>query len=118
MTIKEVSEKFGISRETLRYYERVGIIPRVTRTSGGIRNYTEEDLKWVELAVEMKSLELPVKTMIEYVALSIETDNALQARSIILQNHRLALLEKRKQINRILRLLEQKLTDEVEEMIQ
>ena len=49
MTIKEVSEKYGISQDTLRYYERVNVIPKVTRTSGGIRNYQEEDLRWVEL---------------------------------------------------------------------
>ena len=39
MTIKEVSEKYGISQDTLRYYERVNVIPKVTRTSGGIRDY-------------------------------------------------------------------------------
>lgn len=50
MTIKEVSEKYGITQDTLRYYERVGMIPQVTRTAGGIRNYSEEDLRWVELA--------------------------------------------------------------------
>ena len=51
MTIKEVSQKYNISSDTLRYYERVGMIPPVTRTSGGIRDYTEEDLGWVELAL-------------------------------------------------------------------
>lgn len=50
MTIKEVSEKYNISQDTLRYYERVKVIPEVTRTAVGIRNYQEEDLKWVELA--------------------------------------------------------------------
>ena len=50
MTIKEVSEKYGITQDTLRYYERVGMIPQVTRTAGGIRNYSEEDLRWVELS--------------------------------------------------------------------
>ncbi|MDE5754391.1 MAG: MerR family DNA-binding transcriptional regulator, partial [Oscillospiraceae bacterium] len=49
MTIKEVSEKFDISQDTLRYYERVGMIPRVTRTASGIRDYQKEDLSWVEL---------------------------------------------------------------------
>ena len=39
MTIKEVSEKYNISQDTLRYYERVGMIPQVHRTGGGIRDY-------------------------------------------------------------------------------
>ena len=47
LTIKEVSEKFNISSETLRYYERVGVIPPVTRTAGGIRDYQEDDIAWV-----------------------------------------------------------------------
>ena len=50
MTIKEVSEKYHITQDTLRYYERVGMIPKVTRTLSGIRNYQPEDLGWVELA--------------------------------------------------------------------
>ena len=41
MTIKDVSEKFQITQDTLRYYERVGMIPPVTRTAGGIRDYQE-----------------------------------------------------------------------------
>ena len=51
MTIKEVSEKYHISQDTLRYYERMQMIPRVHRTSGGIRDYQAEDLRWVELAI-------------------------------------------------------------------
>lgn len=49
MTIKEVSEKFDISQDTLRYYERVGMIPLVTRTARGIRDYQEKDLGWWSL---------------------------------------------------------------------
>ena len=66
MTIKEVSEKYGISQDTLRYYERVNVIPKVTRTSGGIRDYQEKDLRWVELAVCMRNAGLPIESLIEY----------------------------------------------------
>ena len=59
MTIKEVSQKYNISQDTLRYYERVGLIPTVTRTSGGIRNYTENDLGWVENAICMRNAGVP-----------------------------------------------------------
>ena len=51
MTIKEVSQKYNISQDTLRYYERVGMIPKVTRTASGIRDYQESDLSWVELVI-------------------------------------------------------------------
>ena len=39
MTIKEVSERFGVSTDALRYYERIGLIPQIARTAGGIRDY-------------------------------------------------------------------------------
>ena len=55
MTIKEVSEKYNVSQDTLRYYERMKMIPKVHRTSGGIRDYRAEDLHWVELALCMRS---------------------------------------------------------------
>lgn len=80
MTIKEVSEKYGISQDTLRYYERVNVIPKVTRTSGGIRNYQEEDLRWVELAVCMRNAGLPIESLIEYQRLFRAGDSTIPAR--------------------------------------
>lgn len=55
MTIKEVSEKYGNTQDTLRYYERVGMIPPVTRTSSGIRNYNKNDLAWVQQSINMRN---------------------------------------------------------------
>ena len=88
MTIKEVSEKYGISQDTLRYYERVGMIPPVTRTAGGIRDYKEKDLAWVELAKCMRSAGLPVEAMIEYVRLTQEGDATIPARLQLLKEQR------------------------------
>lgn len=99
MTIKEVSQKYSISQDTLRYYERVGMIPTVTRTSGGIRSYQEGDLQWVELALCMRSAGLPVEAMIEYVKLYQEGDSTIPARLQLLIEQREVLIEQRKQID-------------------
>ena len=72
MTIKEVCEKYELMPDTLRYYERVGVIPEVHRTKGGIRDYTEEDEKWVENAVCMRSAGVPVEMLIEYSAKNMQ----------------------------------------------
>ncbi|MDR6550467.1 DNA-binding transcriptional MerR regulator [Paenibacillus qinlingensis] len=48
MLIAEVSQTYELSQDTLRYYERIGLIPRVNRNKNGIRDYLEEDCKWVE----------------------------------------------------------------------
>jgi len=99
MTIKEVSQKYGISQDTLRYYERVGMIPPVTRTSGGIRDYKEKDLNWVELAICMRSAGLPVEIMIKYVRLYIQGDTTISARLQLLIDQKEVLLKQRKQID-------------------
>lgn len=96
MTIKEVSEKYDISADTLRYYERVGVIPTVSRTSGGIRNYTEDDLGWVEMAVCFRNAGMPVDLLIEYVKLFQEGDSTIEARCNLLKKAREQILEERK----------------------
>ena len=93
MTIKEVSEKYDISQDTLRYYERVGLIPAVSRTSGGIRNYDDEALSWVENAICMRSAGVPIEALIEYVKLFQEGDSTIQARLELLQEQLTGLIE-------------------------
>ncbi|MDY4611634.1 MAG: MerR family transcriptional regulator [Sphaerochaetaceae bacterium] len=102
MTIKEVSEKYNISQDALRYYERVGMIPPVTRTSGGIRNYQEEDIRWLDLAMCMRSAGLPVEVMIEYLRLFRQGDSTIPARLQLLTDQRKALLAQRKHIDEML----------------
>ena len=99
MTIAEVSKKYDISLDTLRYYERVGMIPPVTRTAGGTRDYQEKDCSWVELAKCMRSAGLPVEAMIEYVKLYQEGDSTISARLQLLSDQRELLFEQRKKID-------------------
>lgn len=97
MTIKEVAEKYHISQDTLRYYERIKMIPEVTRTAGGIRDYQDEDLKWVELAICMRKAGLPIEAMIDYVKLFQQGDETIPARLELLNNQMLTLkLQKQK----------------------
>ena len=102
LTIKEVSEKYGIPSETLRYYERVGVIPPVTRTAGGIRDYGEEDIAWVENAKCMRAAGLPIEALIEYLKLYREGDSTFQARFALLSEQRELLLAQKKQLEETL----------------
>ena len=110
LTIKEVSEKYGISAETLRYYERIGIIPPVTRTAGGIRDYGEEDLSWVENAKCMRAAGLPIEALIEYRKLYGEGDTTFQARLDLLREQRDLLLAQKKQLEETLHRLDYKIS--------
>ncbi len=98
MTIKEVSEKYHISQDTLRYYERMQMIPKVHRTSGGIRDYQAEDLRWVELAICMRSAGLPIEVMIEYLRLFQEGDSTIPARLELLNEQMDALRAQKEQL--------------------
>jgi DNA-binding transcriptional MerR regulator len=69
VTIAEVAAKFDLSADTLRYYERVGLIPPVARTSSGLRDYREGDLRWVEFIKCMRSAGVSIEALVEYVAL-------------------------------------------------
>lgn len=84
MTISEVCEKYELTPDTLRYYERVGVIPSVNRTSGGIRDYTAEDIRWVASAVFMRKAGVPVEKLIEYVKLFQEGNETFEARRNLL----------------------------------
>ena len=116
MTIKEVSEHFGISQDTLRYYERVKMIPKVTRTSGGIRDYQEEDLKWVELALCMRSAGLPIEVMIEYLDLYQKGDETIPALLELLSNQMEVLQEQKKQLEATMNRLAYKISKYEEAM--
>ena len=63
MKIMEVSEQYGISSDTLRYYERIGLIPPVNRNESGIRDYNELNLRWVEFVKCMRRAGLPVDSV-------------------------------------------------------
>lgn len=109
MTIKEVTKQYNITADTLRYYEKAGMIPPVTRNANGIRDYTEEDLKWVSLAICMRSAGLPVEALAEYVRLFRQGDETIPARLQLLTEQRQALLDQRKRIEETLARLDQKI---------
>lgn len=110
MTIKEVSERYGISQDTLRYYERSGMIPAVPRTAGGIRDYGQKDLEWVELALCMRGAGLPVEIMARYVELCLQGDFTIPDRLQLLVDQRKALTKQEEQIRVMLQKLEYKIS--------
>ncbi|MDO5112726.1 MAG: MerR family transcriptional regulator [Clostridia bacterium] len=110
MTIAEVSKKYDLTADTLRYYERVHMIPPVHRTASGLRDYTEEDCRWVELAKCMRSAGLPVEAMIEYVRLTQLGEETIPARRELLLEQRARLGEQKQAIERTMERLDYKIS--------
>ena len=109
MTIKEVCEKYHISQDTLRYYERVGAIPAVNRTKSGIRDYTEQDIGAVENAICMRNAGVPVEMVVEYAKLCGQGDETFRARRDLLKEVREDLLKQIEKYQNELERLEYKI---------
>lgn len=84
MTIKEVSERTGVSIDNLRYYERIGIIPHIPRNKSGIRNYDERAIHWIEFILKFKQAGASLEAIIEYIGLLNSDDESKEARRNIL----------------------------------
>ena len=110
MTIREVCEKYNLKPDTLRYYERVGVIPEVTRTAGGIRDYQEEDIGWVEKAVCMRNAGVPIEMLTEYMRLYQQGDETFEARANLLKEARAQILEARQKYDTALERLDYKIS--------
>ena len=110
MTIKQVSEQYGISQDTLRYYEKEGLIPEVTRTSGGIRDYQPEDLGWVELVLCMRNAGLPMNSIAEYRRLFQQGESTIPDRLKLLTDQREELLGMKQKIEQTLERLNYKIS--------
>ena len=103
MNSKQVAETFGLSVDTLRYYERVGVIPPVPRDENGYRNYQTNDLNWIFLAKNLRSAGLSIESLIEFATLAklSETQNVSGAQKQILAEQ---LEETEKKINELIQI--------------
>jgi DNA-binding transcriptional MerR regulator len=109
MKIAAVSEQYDISTDTLRYYERVGLIPPVNRNGSGIRDYSELDLRRVDFIKCMRSAGLPIEVLIEYVALVQQGDKTIEARKEILVEQRELLVARMEEMQKTLHILNHKI---------
>ena len=94
MQISEVAKEFGLTTDTLRYYEREGLIGPVSKGENGIRNYTEEDIKRIQFVKCMRSAGLEISFLKRYLQLFDEGDTTIKERREILVEQRKILKEK------------------------
>ena len=109
MMIAEVSEKFDVPQDTLRYYERIGLLPRVNRNKSRIRDYTEEDCKWVEFIKCMRSAGLPIEVLIEYIGLFQQGDETVEARKELFIEQRKQIIKRMEDMRKTLERLDYKI---------
>lgn len=109
MNISEAAVKSGLTAVTLRYYERIGLIPPVTRGNGGVRLYEESDLGWIDFIKCMRNAGLSIESLIEYTALSDKGKDTVVARKDILIEEQKKLQERYEELGITLEKLNKKI---------
>ena len=109
MTLAEVSRACSIPVDTLRYYERIGLLPPVNRSKSGFRDYTDSDRQWVSFIKCMRAAGIPVEALIDYVALFQQGDTTREARRQLLVEQREALRGRVEELQKTLDYLTEKI---------
>lgn len=99
MTIAETSKKYDLTPDTLRYYERIGLLNDVPRTVNGIRDYDEQSCRRIEFIKCMRAAGVEIEILIEYMSLFEQGKSTVTARKTLLEEQRIKLVEKQKNIN-------------------
>ncbi len=109
MTIAEVGKKYNLTPDTLRYYERIGLLSKVPRTDNGIRNYDDKTCQRIEFVKCMRNAGVEIEILIEYMHLMEKGKSTVKARKQLLEEQKKKLVEKQKNINETIDRLNYKL---------
>lgn len=109
MTIAEVSKKYNVTPDTIRYYEKIGLLPTITRTKNGIRNFDEQSCRWLEFIKCMRSAGMEIEILMQYISLYRKGKSTVNERKKLLEGQREKLLEKQKNINQTIERLNYKI---------
>ena len=110
LTITEVSKKYNIKPDTIRYYERIGLLPKIPRKNNGNRYFNEGMQGWIEMIVCLRHSGVPVEKLIDYADMLRAGDSTLQAREDLLKEQLKELEDKKKDLNRSIDRLKHKIS--------
>jgi DNA-binding transcriptional MerR regulator len=110
-SIAQAAERSGLSIDTLRYYERIGLIDPPARDAGGRRAYADEDLRWLEFLTKLRTTGMPIRMMREYAQLRHRGVGSAGRRRQILVEHRAAVLARIAELQGCLEVLNYKITN-------
>lgn len=108
-TIKEVSNKTNLSTYTIRYYEKEGLLPTISRDKVGNRVFSDDDLEWMSIVCCLKNTGMPIKDIKTYMDLKKEGDSTLEVRRTIVTDHKKAVENKISQLMKELKKVNEKI---------
>lgn len=87
LTVAEMARATGLAADTLRYYERIGVLRAVARAASGHRRYDANDVDWMAFVLRLKRIGMPLKQIRHYAQLRERGDATLRARQELLESH-------------------------------
>src|SRR5947209_1710987 len=98
LTIQQVAQQTGLSIDTLRYYERIGLLEPVRRASSGHRRYTQQDIGWIDLLIRLRDTGMPRAQMVRYAQLRRQGAATTIERRVMLEQHQRSLEQKMREL--------------------
>ena len=108
MQVKQVAENLGLSEHTIRYYDKAGLFPFVSRDKNGYRDFSKEDLYWIEFIKCMRQTHMPISKLKEIAELYHQGSSTKMKRKDIFLEHQKNLIDQKELINKGLQTLEEK----------
>ncbi len=109
LTIQQVAQQTGLSIDTLRYYERIGLLEHVNRTESGHRRYMQHDITWIELLIKLRYTGMPLVQMTHFAELRRQGNATLTERRIMLEQHQQVLEQHMQELERNMVALQNKI---------
>lgn len=110
LTITEVAKKYNLKPDTLRYYERIGLLPTIPRQKNGNRYYPADIQNWLEMVICLRHSGVSIETLLDYANLLRQGDATLQAREELLKEQLEELKDRRYDLDRSISRLEHKIS--------
>ena len=109
LTIQQVAQQTGLSIDTLRYYERIGLLEPIGRAKNGHRRYTQHDLDWIDLLIRLRNTGMPRAQMVHFAQLRRQGPSTLTERRLILEQHQRVLEQRMQELEHHMAMLQGKI---------
>ena len=109
LTIKQVAQQTGLSIDTLRYYERIGLLEPVGRAQNGHRRYTQHDIAWIDLLIRLRNTGMPRAQMVRFAQLRSQGSATVTERRLMLEQHQHSLEQRMQELEQHMAALQQKI---------
>jgi DNA-binding transcriptional MerR regulator len=108
MKIGELAKRSGLTGHTIRYYERIGLLPRAERDRSNQRDYDDAVLRWIEFLGRLKTTGMPIREMLVYARLRAEGASTTRERRALLERHRVGVRLRLSELQASLLVLDEK----------